>query len=106
MPLALINAHATFQQAVDILLSRFNWRSCLVYLNYIIIWSRSLDDHLTLVGNVLTALRDAGTTLMLRTFVLFRDTVGNLDQSICPRRFKIEHARVKSFAGGENPVVK
>ncbi|CAN8075729.1 unnamed protein product, partial [Agarophyton chilense] len=52
MPFGLTNAPATFQRATDILMSRFKWRTCLVYLDDIIVFSRNLDDHLTHVRDV------------------------------------------------------
>ncbi|CDF36773.1 unnamed protein product [Chondrus crispus] len=42
MPFGLTNALATFPRAMDILLSPFRWKSCLVYLDDIIIFSNFL----------------------------------------------------------------
>lgn len=83
-PFGLTNAPATFQRAVDILLNRSNWRSCLVYLDDIIIFSTSMDDHWTHDEDVLTVLRVAGTTLKLRKRVLFTHVVKYLCHIICP----------------------
>lgn len=46
MPFGLTNDPTTFQRALDILLARFKWWSCLVYLDDIIVFSSTLDDHL------------------------------------------------------------
>ncbi len=60
MPFGLTNAPATFQRAVDILLSGVNWQFCLVYLDDIIVYSKSEEDQIHHVGEVLSTLRKAG----------------------------------------------
>jgi Reverse transcriptase (RNA-dependent DNA polymerase) len=39
IPFGLTNAPATFQRMVDMILAGFTWKSCLVYLDDIIIFS-------------------------------------------------------------------
>ena len=41
MPFALKNAPATFQQALDIILSGARWQICLVYLDDVIVFPRA-----------------------------------------------------------------
>lgn len=43
MPFGFCNASATFQRTLDILLSPFRWRSCLVCLDDVIIFSRNIE---------------------------------------------------------------
>ncbi len=54
MPFGLTNAPATFQRAVYILLSGVNWQFRLVYLDDIIVYSKSEDDHIGHVDEVLS----------------------------------------------------
>ncbi|CDF40057.1 unnamed protein product [Chondrus crispus] len=46
MPFGLMNAPATFQRMLDILLSGYRWKSCFIYLDDIIIFSKDYDTHL------------------------------------------------------------
>ena len=46
MPFGLRNAPATFQRAIDILLSGLEWKTCLVYLDDIIVYATSREAHL------------------------------------------------------------
>jgi Reverse transcriptase (RNA-dependent DNA polymerase) len=66
MPFGLRNAPATFQRAIDIILSGLKWRNFLVYLDDIIIYSTSREDHLHHVDEVLTTLGRAGLSLKLK----------------------------------------
>ena len=65
MPFGLTNAPATFQRSLDMILSRFKWRTCLVYIDDVIIYSKSVEDHVRHVDEILTALEEAGVTLKI-----------------------------------------
>ena len=75
MPYALTNAPETFQQTLDILLSRYKWKSCFVYSDDVIIFSRSLDSHISHVEQVLSSLSRAGVTLKLKKCEFFTKEV-------------------------------
>ena len=65
MPFGLTNAPASFQRALDIILSGLKWKLCLVYLDDVIIFSASAEQHVKDVDVVLTLFREAGVTLNL-----------------------------------------
>ena len=48
---------------MDIVLAGLKWKSCLVYLDDIIVYSDTFDQHLKDLHNVFTALADANLTL-------------------------------------------
>ena len=75
MPFGLCNAPATFQRTVDILLSLYRWKSCLVYLDDIIVFSNTVEEHLTHVDEVLQVLRDSGFSLKLKKCNFFTQSV-------------------------------
>jgi Reverse transcriptase (RNA-dependent DNA polymerase) len=66
IPFGFRNAPATFQRAFDIILSVLKWRTSLVYLDDIIIYSTSREDHYHHVDEVLTTLGKAGLSLKLK----------------------------------------
>lgn len=65
MPFRLTNAAATFQQALDIILTRFKWNTYLVYMDDTIIFSKHMDDHMQVVDNILKTPGEAFVTLDL-----------------------------------------
>ena len=46
MPFGLCNSPATFQRTMDVLLSGLNWINCLVYIDDILVFSDTFDNHL------------------------------------------------------------
>lgn len=46
MPFGHMNAPKTFKRALDIILNKYTWKFCIVYLNDIIIFSNDNDQHL------------------------------------------------------------
>jgi len=63
MPFGLCNAGATFQRCVDIVMSGLHLDVCLVYLDDIILFSRTIEEHLERLVRVLRRLRSAGFKL-------------------------------------------
>lgn len=59
MHFGITNAPATFQRALDIFMNRFEWWTCLVYVDEIIIFSDNWVDPLLHVSDVMTVLRNA-----------------------------------------------
>ena len=75
MPFGLRNAPATFQRALDLILAGYKWKSCLVYIDDVIIFSNSLEEHLIHVRDILRVMHDAGITLKLNKCDLFTTKV-------------------------------
>ena len=63
MPFGLTNAPATFQRCMDVILSGLKWNQCLVYLDDIIVFGRTLSEHNENLVNVLVRIRDANLTI-------------------------------------------
>ena len=68
MPFGLCNVPATFQ----LVLSRLHWTSCLVYLNDIIVFSKTVNGHLRQLEEVLDRLHGAGLNTKPSKCHLFR----------------------------------
>lgn len=63
MPFGLTNAPATFQRAMNTILYGLNWQDCLVYLDDIVIFARTLGEHHQKLNSVLQRLEASGLKL-------------------------------------------
>lgn len=52
MPFGLRNAPSTFQRTMDMVLAGAKWNHCLVYIDDILIFSETAEDHITHLGDV------------------------------------------------------
>lgn len=65
MPFGLKNAPATFQRAIDDILREHIGKICYVYIDDVIVFGRTLDEHLTNLAIILKALNDAGLKIQM-----------------------------------------
>ena len=103
MPFGLCNAPATFQRAMDILLAGLRWKSCLVYLDDIIVFSRTAEEHLVHVEEILEKLQDAGVSLKLKKCRFFAETVDYLGHVIRPGLLEVATKNTAAIDGFEEP---
>jgi hypothetical protein len=89
LPFGLRNAPATFHRAIDIILSGVKWKTCSVYLDDVIVFSKSKKDHLTHVAEALTLPGNAGLSLKLKKCHFFAETVDYLGHVIRPGRLNV-----------------
>jgi len=73
VPFGLCNALATFQWAIDIILSGVKWQNVLVYLDDLFIFSADAESYLSRLDTVLSVLRKHGVTLKAQKCHLFSD---------------------------------
>ena len=75
MPFGLANAPSTFQRLMHAVLRGLQYHICLVYLDDIIIYSRSFDEHLENLNDVFSRLRSANVKLKPSKCSLARSSV-------------------------------
>ena len=63
MPFGLVNAPATFQRLMESCLGDLHLRWCLIYLDDIVVFSKTFDDQLERLDAVLSRLQEAGLKL-------------------------------------------
>lgn len=56
MPFGLCNAPATFQRMINAMLRKYQWSFCLGYLDDIIIYSKTYDEHFVHIEKILAEL--------------------------------------------------
>ncbi len=50
MPFGLSNAPSTFQHMMDVMLAGLKWKCCLIYLDDILVFAKTFDEHLLRLG--------------------------------------------------------
>ena len=63
MPFGLCNAPASFQRMMDAVLGPLKWQTCLVYMDDILIFADTFEEHLDRIATVLEAIEAAGLLL-------------------------------------------
>lgn len=63
LPFGLCSAPATFQRMMDTVLAGLKWQTCLVYLDDVVVFSSSFEEHLTRLRSVLEVIRTAELTI-------------------------------------------
>ena len=89
MSLGLTNAPETFQRSMYMILSRYKWKTCIVYIYDVIIHYKSVEEHISHVGEVLTAFKKAGVTMKMKKCTFFSDSVEYLGHVNKPGRLEI-----------------
>jgi len=72
MAFGLCNAPATFQRAMENHLKEFLWKFSLVYIDDIIVYSKTWDEHLQHLTVIFEALRKAGVMLKMKKCHFFQ----------------------------------
>lgn len=63
MPFGLTNSPATFQRTMELALSQLQWTSCLIYLDDVVVFGRTFDEHVRRLNEVLSRIHAAGLKL-------------------------------------------
>lgn len=63
LPFGLCGSPPTFQRLMDQVLAGLKWTDCLVYMDDILVFSNSFEEHLDKLDKMLSALEIAGLTL-------------------------------------------
>lgn len=63
MPFGLCNAPATYQRMMQSILGSYMWNFCVCYIDDILVYSRSFDEHIKHLRMVLERLKEAGLLL-------------------------------------------
>jgi len=106
MPFGLTNAPATFQRSLHIMLSGVKWQSCLIYLDDVIVYSKTEEEHVGHVDRVMRLLRDAGVTLRLPKCRFFRKAVEYLGHEIKQGRLGVMDAHTRALREARFPTTR
>ena len=82
MPFGLCNAPSTFQRLMGLVLTILNWEICLAYIDDIVVFGRSWEEHLQCLRVVLTRLQKAHLKIHSQKWQFFRRSMAFLGHII------------------------
>jgi hypothetical protein len=88
MPFGLTNKPATFQRLMNNLLPPVIHKCALVYLDDVIIYSRTIEDHMRHIQCVLNLLREGGLKIKLSKCLFLQKAVKYLGHNISEDRLR------------------
>ena len=104
MPFGLCNAPSTFQRLMEHVLAGLHWTSCLVYLDDIIIFSKTLEDHLQQLREVFERLEKAGLKVKPSKCCLLRKRVRYLGHIISETGVQTDPDKTRCIAEWSQPT--
>ena len=104
MPFGLKNAPATFQRLMDTVFSGLKWHGLLVYMDDIVIYSATAQQHLALLVEVLVRLRAAGLKLNPAKTTLVRPEVKYLGHIVSAKGVQPDQAKVQAIRNLASPT--
>jgi hypothetical protein len=104
MPFGLTNAPAQFQAYINQALAGLTDVSCIVYLDDILVFSRTEEEHVTHVKEVLQRLREYSLYVNLKKCEWHTDSTEYLGYVITPEGVTIDPERVKTIQEWPTPA--
>ena len=96
MPFGLTNAPATFQRLMNRLFSGTEWNFVFVYLDDILIVSKSMEEHLKHVEQVLQRLKEVGLKLKPQKCAFAQTKIDYLGHTLSPEGVQPNDAKVRA----------
>lgn len=104
MPFGLKNGLSIFQRMMQATLSPFLWLFCLVYIDNIVVYSKSYEDHIQHLDKVLGASEEAGLTLSPAKCQLFYSSVLLLGHKVSRLGLSTHEEKVKAILELQRPT--
>ena len=103
MPMGLTNSPATFQRFMELALRGLQWHTCLIYLDDIVVFGKTFDEHLQRVEEVLDRIKAAGLKLKPEKCQLFHREVDFLGHLVSADGIKPNPHNIAKKSSGRNP---
>ena len=95
MPFGLANAPSTFQRIMEQCLGDMNLSELLIYLDDILVYSSSLEEHLRRLDKVLSKLAGFGLKVKGKKCSLFRSEVAYLGHVVSAKGISVDKDKIR-----------
>ena len=96
LPFGLCNSPATFQRLMTHIIRCFEWSICLVYIDDLILFSHTFDEHLQHIEQVFKRLRDANVRLKPSKSHFMKPEVEYLGHVVSAAELKSNPAKIRT----------
>ncbi len=104
MPFGLCNAPATFERLMEKVLAGLHWKSCLLYIDDIIVFGADFSSHLARLEEVLHRVSNAGLKISPKKCEWFRPTVKFLGHIVSAEGVKTDPDKIKAVEEWPTPT--
>ena len=104
MPFGLCNAPGTFERLMERVLAGLQWKVALLYLDDVIVFSASQEEHMTRLGQVFQRVREAGLQLKPKKCQFFREEVQFLGHVVSKEGVATDPEKIKAVREWKPPV--
>ena len=103
LPFGLCNAPSTFERLMERVLQGLRWQILLVYLDDVIIFSRTIEEHLERLDLVFTKLSQSGLKLKPKKCHLFKQEVVYLGHVVSPVGISTDPSKIEVIRDWPTP---
>ena len=103
MPFGATNAPATFQRLMESCLGDLNLNWCIIYLDDVVVYAPSVEEHLKRLGAVLQKLKEAGLKLKPSKCHLFKKSISYLGHVVSEEGVRTDPKKIEAVKKWERP---
>ena len=103
MPFGLCGAPATFQRLMHTIFKKENWSSCLIYLDDVLVFGKSFDEHLKRLETIFLRFSESGLKLSPSKCDLLQTSVNFLGHKISSAGIYPDENKIRKIQEWEKP---
>jgi hypothetical protein len=104
LPFGLCNAPSTFERLMERILAGLHWKTCLIYLDDVIVFSQTFEEHVERLGEVFEKLSQSNLKLKPQKCNLFREEVGYLGHVVSAQGVQTDPAKIQKVKDWPAPT--
>ena len=104
MAFGLTNASATFQRLMERCMGKYHLKECLIYLDDIIIFSKTFDEHITRLENVFKQLEKHGLKLKASKCEFFKSQIQYLGHIVSDEGIQTDPDKIAALKDWPAPT--